>query len=189
MANEASSPPYGTDRIGELRDTERTIAVWRQKAAEHGGHPPLSAFGFSSLDGADCAYRFVVCADPAGGGPTFVIYGSQLARLLELPEAPIFGAPMADQLPPRYASLFIEGCEEAIAQAQPVRMSGFVTHLGQVELYRAAFMPLAVWPKSPVRFVLGSFNRRIGPRASEADADRKTYRLLYEISEGLPPPV
>jgi hypothetical protein len=187
MSKAVPSVPAGSDRLGELRDTERAIALWHQKAAECGGHPPLSVFDFSRMDGGDCAYRFVICADPLGSAHKFLVYGSHFARLLALPEAPAFGVLLADHLPDRYCSLFIEGCEEALAQGQPVNMNRYAVHLGQVELYRAAFMPLAVPPNSPVRFVLGSFNRRIGPKASATGAVRKAYQSLFEASENRRP--
>jgi len=182
MVDSGSPVPVKPGYIGELRDTERAIALWHQKSAEYGGPPPLAAFDFSRLDGGDCAYRFVICADLAAS-PFFLVYGVQFARLLELPKTPSVGAPLADHLPQRYLRLFNEGCEDAIARAHPVPMSGFVAHIDQIELYRAAFMPLARSRKSTARFVLGSFNRRIGPRISDADAVRQTRYWTWDNTQ------
>jgi hypothetical protein len=166
--------------IGELRDTERLIALWRQHASKSGGPPPVTAFDFSRMIGGDWSYRFVICADTEGDDHTFLMYGAQFARLLGLPETPAFGASFNRQLPERYLPLFTEGCGEAIALGEPARMNGFVLHYGQIELYRSVFAPLAMRPNSPAGLILGSFNRRIGPRAHEADAVRKIYNLLSE---------
>jgi hypothetical protein len=114
------------------------------------------------------------------GELTFLIYGSSFAQLLELPAEPISGIPINRQIPERYLPLFSEGCRDATAQAAPVWSSGVVVHYGQIELYRAAFMPLAMQPNSSARLVFGTFNRRIGPKAHSSDAVRTTYNWLSE---------
>jgi len=167
--------------IGELRDTERLVALWRQQASRCGGPPPVTAFDFSRIFiNGDWGYRFVICADTEGDDHTFLMYGAQFARLLGLPQAPDFGAAFRRQLPERYLPLFTEGCGEAIALGNPARINGFVLKYGQIELYRSVFAPLAVQPNSPAGLILGTFNRRIGPRANEADAVRKIHNLLSE---------
>jgi hypothetical protein len=168
--------------VGELRDTELAISLWRQKASEFGRVPPPTAFDFSSVIGA-WNYRFVICTDAGVGELTFLIYGSRFAQLLELPAEPISGIPIARQLPGRYLPLFTEGSREAIAQAAPVRLSGAVVDYGQIELYRAAFMPLAMRPDSFMRLVFGSFNRRIGQEAHSTEAVRSTYNSIFEDTQ------
>ena len=165
---------------GELRDTELAISFWRRKASESDGLPPPTAFDFSRIIGGVWSHRFVICADVVVGELSFLIYGSRFARLFELPEEPITGVPISRQLPGRYLSLFTEGCRDAIAQAAPVRMSGVVVDYGQIELYRAAFMPLAMRQNSSIQLVFGTFNRRIGPEAHSADAVRTTYNWVFE---------
>src|SRR6266404_2027488 len=119
--------------------------------------------------------------EPAvAGEPAFLTYGSRFAQLLELPEQPISGVPITRQLPGRYLRLFTEGCSDAIAQAAPVRLRGAVVDYGQIELYRAAFMPLAMQPNSSMQAVFGTFNRRIGPEAYSSEAFRTTYNWLSE---------
>jgi len=177
-ATDASRPETGL--VGELRDTERAISLWRQKASEFGGVPLPTAFDFSAVIGGAWNYRFVICTDAAVAELTFLIYGSRFAQLLELPAEPISGIPIARQLPGRYLPLFTEGSREAIAQAAPVRLSGAVVHYGQIELYRAAFMPLAMRQDSFMRLVFGSFNRRIGQEAHSTDAVRSTYNSIFE---------
>ena len=177
-ATDASRPEPGL--VGELRDTELAISLWRQKASEFDGVPPPTAFDFSSMIAGTWNHRFVICTDAAVGELTFLIYGSRFAQLLELPSEPVSGVPIARQLPGRYLSLFIEGCREAVAQAAPVRLSGAVVDYGQIELYRAAFMPLAMRQHSLMRLVFGSFNRRIGLKAYSTDAVRATYNSIFE---------
>src|SRR5205807_1684103 len=163
---------------GELRDTELAITFWHQKASEFGGLPPLTAFDFSRMITGAWCHRFVICVDAVEGEPSFLIYGSRFAQLLELPEKPISGVPITRQLPGRYLPLFAEGYSETIAQSAPVRLSGAVVDYGQIELYRAAFMPLATQPNSSMQVVFGTFNRRIGPKAYSSEAVRTTYNWL-----------
>jgi hypothetical protein len=169
--------------VGELRDTEHAISFWRQKASEFGGLPPTEAFDFSRMIAGDWGHRFVICTDPIASELVFLVYGSRFAQLLELPKEPISGIPITGRLPGRYLPLFSEGCREAIAYAAPVRLSGAVVDYGQVELYRAAFMPLAMRENSSMHLVFGTFNRRIGPKAHSSGAVRATYNLLFEGSE------
>ena len=49
-----------------------------------------------------------------------------------------------------------------------------------IALWRPAFMPLAARPKSPLRFVLGSFNRRMGPKVWAADAFRQVHTWVQD---------
>ena len=165
---------------GELRDTEHAIAFWRQKASECGGLPPPTAFDFFRMSSGAWSDRFVICADAVVNEFAFLIYGSRFAKLLEMPEKPRRGIPIARQLPRRYLPLFTDGCGHAIAQAAPVRLSGVVVDYGQIELYRAAFMPLAMRVNSSKQLVFGTFNRRIGPKAYSSDAIRTTYNWLFE---------
>jgi hypothetical protein len=166
--------------VGELRDTELAISLWRRKAAEFGGLPPPTAFDFSGMIGGAWSHRFVICADAVVGELTFLIYGSSFAQLLELPEEPISDISITRQLPGRYLPLFIEGCLDAIARAAPVRSSGAVVDYGQIELYRAAFMPLAMRRNSSIQLVFGTFNRRLGRKAHSADTFRTTYNSIFE---------
>ena len=166
--------------VGELRDTELAISFWRRKASEFGGLPPTEAFDFSRMIVGDWGHRFVICTDAVVSELVFLIYGSSFAQLLELPEEPISGIPITGRLPGRYLPLFSEGCRDAIAYAAPVRLSGAVVDYGQVELYRAAFMPLAMCQNSSMHLVFGTFNRRTGPKAHSSDAVRATYNLLFD---------
>lgn len=169
-----------TSLAGELRDTDRAISFWRWKASAFGGLPPPAAFDFSEMVGGAGSHRFVIRVDAAVGDLSFLIYGSRFAQLLELSGEPIAGVPITRQLPGRYQSLFIRGCRDAIAKAAPVRLSGVVVDYSQIELYRAAFMPLAMRENASMRLVFGTFNRLIGPQAHSSDAVRAMYNSLIE---------
>jgi hypothetical protein len=176
----ASAGRPEAELVGELRDTELAISLWRRKRSEFGGLPPPTAFDFSRMIGGAWSHRFVICADAAAGELTFLIYGSKFAQLLELPHEPSGGIPIVRQLPGRYLPLFTEGCRDAIANAAPVRVSGAVVDYGQIELYRAAFMPLAIRQNSSMQLVFGTFSYRIGPKAHSSAAVRATYNSLFE---------
>src|SRR6202040_1998446 len=145
-----------------------------------GGLPPSTAFELSRMSSGAWSQRFVICAAAVVNELAFLIYGSRFAKLLELPERPTRGIPITRQLPGRYLTLFTEGCRHAIAQGAPVRLSGVVVDYGQIELYRAAFMPLAMQLTSSKQLVFGTFNRRIGPKATSSDAICTTYNWLFE---------
>jgi hypothetical protein len=144
----------------ESRDTERTVRVWHQSAAA-GSIPDLASFDFHRLQ-TDCGYRFLISSDKFLGAAVFILYGSQFARLLELPAQPNSQVPMVRQLPARYRDLFVEGCNDVLLRPEPARFSGGLRHGSSVELYRAAFMPLRgrdAWRP----LIFGTFNRRAVP--------------------------
>lgn len=106
--------------------------------------------------------RFLISSDRCVAAAVFILYGSQFARLLELPETPSPRRPVLHQLPARYRDLFLEGCNDVLLQPEPARFNGAVRHDGDVELYRAAFMPLR--GKDATRpLIYGTFNRRAVP--------------------------
>ena len=88
------------------------------------------------------------------------------------------------------------GCLNAIAESAPVRLSGVVVDYGQIELYRAAFMPLAMPENSSMQLVFGTFNRLIGPQAHSsgsvpslpAPCGRQSDHFLRAASAGFPWP-
>jgi hypothetical protein len=144
----------------ESRDTEHAIRLWHHKAA-NGCPPDLTAFDFQRLQ-TDWGYRFLISSDAFVGAAVFIIYGVQFARLLRLPDRADPRLPMLQQLPARYRDLFVEGCDEVLVKSEPARFSGAVRHDGDVELYRAAFMPLQ--GKNNLRpLIYGTFNRRSVP--------------------------
>jgi hypothetical protein len=158
MASSYSGPVFA----GERRDTDMLLSQWSKEASSYGGPPPITAFDFLKT-----SFRFVIRGNAVVEDYSFLIYGAQFARVLELPETPAIGAPLADQLPLRYLALFLEGCGQALAQTEaPAPVSGRVLEREQIELYRAIFLPLASPTNSQTRLIIGSFNRRIEPRTA-----------------------
>jgi hypothetical protein len=144
----------------ESRDTEQAIRLWHHKTASN-SPPALTAFDFQRLQ-TDWGYRFLVSSDEFVGAAVFIIYGVPFARLLRLPDRADPRLPMLQQLPARYRALFVEGCDEVLVKSEPARFSGAIRHGGDVELYRAAFMPLQ--GNNNLRpLIYGTFNRRTVP--------------------------
>ena len=141
----------------ERRDTELAITLWHEKASQLGSPPPVEAFDLSRT--IDWSYRFIICGEDVNDS-VFLLYGSHFARLLELPEKPNYYDPVIAQLPPRYRSLFTQGCEATSVEPAAAKFSGAVVHNGCTELYRAAFMPMRLRVESMKPIVLGSFNYR-----------------------------
>lgn len=146
----------------EQRESERAVRYWRQKVAQFGGPPPLMAIELSRMLNRDWRHRFLISTDPAVENYTFLIYGQGIARLLDLPDEAVSQVPMIRQLPERYVPIFVGGCREAVERSTPARKTGtFERWDGRVELYRAAFMPVAVRPNSLTSLVYGAFNSRL----------------------------
>jgi hypothetical protein len=150
-----------SELASERRDTERAVTLWHQKAAELGWPPPLEAFDLSRMT-SDWAYRFVICGEDVEHS-VFLLYGTQLARLLGLPEKANYCDPMIVQLPEPYRPLFAEGCGEVITASAPARFSGAIEHHGRTEYYRAAFLPVKLRVGALRPIVFGSFNCRAVP--------------------------
>ena len=146
------------DLASEHRDTERAIHLWRQKLS-NGLPPEATAFDLHRVQ-VDWGYRFVISTDVFLQSAVFIIYGIQFGRIFNLPQEPNSFVPILDQLPRRYHELFIDGCGEVLSNPEPARFSGALRHGSQLELYRAAFMPLRAG--SPL--ILGTFNRRVVDR-------------------------
>ena len=162
----------------ESRDTERAIRLWHQKAANR-GLPDLTTFDFHRLK-TDWGFRFLISTDELLEAAVFIIYGVPFANLLSLPEKPKLGIPVLTQLPPRYRGLFREGCAEVLCHPEPARFSGGIRYAGNLELYRAAFMPLQGSASRPL--IYGTFNRRAVPFSTL----RKTTRARHVGSDKAP---
>jgi hypothetical protein len=157
-ADRPRGAPSETIFGGELRDAERAIQLWNRKASEFGRPPPASAFNIGEL--ASDSHRFFICADlVVHEDSALILYGATFAKLLGLPARPRLDMPLLSQIPTRYQPLFVEGCDRAIEEAMPVRFNGAVAHGEDIELYRAAFMPLKMLTTT-LQFIYGSFSYR-----------------------------
>jgi hypothetical protein len=166
----------------ELRDTERAIILWQDKAAEFGGVPPDTTLELCESVEDDGSYRFVICTDEANDDRTFLSYGPKFAELFQLSIRVQTDVPINRALPDHSVAVFEEGCRQAIAQLKPVRMSGALLHHDVVELYRAAFMPLAARYGRFMR-VFGSFNQKTITLPSDpAERSRQLDQILARDS-------
>lgn len=164
----------------ECRDTERAIRLWHQKTT-NGRPPDLTAFDFHRLQ-TDWGYRFVISGDKFLDSAVFIVYGFQFAKLLSLPDKPNSFTPMVRQLPARYHDLFLEGCAEVLLQPEPARFSGAVRYGSDVELYRAAFMPLVAGDRSRP-LIYGTFNRRAVPLSALRGFSLSKHLLSDRLSD------
>jgi hypothetical protein len=154
--------PARTADPAELREGERALRLWESRAAQYGMPPPLRAFDLAQMLLDDWAHRFLISADAIVENHAFLIYGSNFARLLGLPERPVPLVPMMPQLPPHYRGVFAKGCSEAVAEQMPVRLSGILDlGDGRRDAYRVTFAPIRTQPSSLTQLVYGAFNRRL----------------------------
>jgi hypothetical protein len=143
----------------ERRESERAIAYWERKTAEIGATPTVASLDLGEIHSAGWAHRFVIAVDPVIENSALLMYGSNFARLLDLPERGAPHIPMARQLPRRFSELFVRGCGDAHERKIPIRIEGEVARGdGKRELYRAAFIPVGVKPNSLTHLAFGAFN-------------------------------
>ena len=147
------------ERTNERRDIQRTIDLWQRNMAEGRVLPEVGTFDFSSMK-RDWGNRFLICSDLNIESAAFVMYGAQLARLLDLPETVQAIVPLFHQIPERYRPIFAEGCNKAMTQAAPARFSGTFNYDFQVELYRGVFLPIRLHPSWSKRLIFGSLSYR-----------------------------
>jgi len=108
----------------ERRETERLLVYWKQMAEQLGHAPTLMSLDLSEMGTDDWAYRFIISINAVVENSGLLIYGSKFARLLDLPATPDPHVPMIEQLPQRFAPLFVKGCGDAEAKQ---RFSGRYT--------------------------------------------------------------
>jgi hypothetical protein len=151
--------PKGPQPAKKRRDVERAIEHWQRHAPGDDAVPRLPAFDFASIKG-DWSHRFLICAERSAENAAFVAYGTQFARLLDLPDAVTAVVPLDQQIPARYRPLFTEGCSNALTHQVPARFSGAFEHYFTAELFRAVFLPIQLHASWSKWLVFGSFNCR-----------------------------
>jgi hypothetical protein len=145
----------------ERRESERVIAYWEEKRRELGADAAVGALGLDRIGSPEWSNRFLIAADPVIEQSLLLMYGHNFAALLELPERPRTDLPLLRQVPPRYGSLFRQGCTEVRRDGAPVRLEGEVARDdGRVEQYRAGFIPVGVKPQALTWLAFGAFNSR-----------------------------
>src|SRR6266851_2042330 len=138
----------------ERRQAERAITYWEQKAAEVRSRPTLTQLDpGEAIDDESWAHRFVIAPDQVAEVSTFLMCGSNAARLLELSDAPLKYALMFRKMPRRFLEIFTRGCSDAISAGAPARLEGAIEQDdGRRELYRTVFMPIGA------NLVFGAYN-------------------------------
>ncbi len=153
----------------ERRESERAIAYWEHKVAELGKSPTVGALDLGEIHTESWSHRFVIAVDPVVENSALLMYGTDFARLLELPFKGTPHVPMVRQLPKRFSDVFKRGCGDAHMQKSPVRIEGEIEREdGRRELYRAAFIPVGVKENSLTHLAFGAFNSRVSETALAA---------------------
>jgi hypothetical protein len=148
--------------VTERREAERAISDWEEERRRLGRELALMTLNASEMVSEKWSHRFIIAVDPTVEYCSLLFYGAKFAALMGLPEKPNHSIPMVEQLPSRYAPVFTKGCTDATLLGTPVRMQGAVDREdGRQELYRAAFIPLAVTPNRQQRLAFGAFNCRV----------------------------
>lgn len=143
------------------RQAERTIRYWSETISRLDEPATVAALDLGAIDTEDWAHRFVVGIGSAIEDTALLIYGAAFARLLDLPPKPVRARALCRVLPKPVAEIFLRGCHDAVAPNAPVQVEGEIERDdGQRELFRAAFIPVGVADRAPVRFAFGAFNSR-----------------------------
>jgi hypothetical protein len=143
----------------ERRESERAIRYWEKKIEKLGRSATVAALDLAEINTADWSHRFVIAVDPVVENSSLLLYGSDFAKLLDLPPKGTPHVPMVRQLPRHLSNVFMQGCGDAHNQRQPVRLEGEVARPdGKMELYRAAFIPVGVKENSLTHLAFGAFN-------------------------------
>jgi len=144
------------------RETDRLLAYWEGRLAELGGELTIAGLDLDQANSRDWSNRFLISVDSFIERSSLLLYGPQFARLLGLPGKPRAELPMMRQIPTRYTDLFMHGCADALREMAPVEFAGAVERAdGQIEQYRAVFVPIGVKPNALTWFAFGAFNDRI----------------------------
>jgi len=143
----------------ERREAERAIFYWEKKIERLGKAATVAALDLGEINSKDWAHRFVIAVDPVVENSSLLLYGSDFAKLLDLPPKGTPHVPMVRQLPRHLSRVFMQGCGDAHSQRLPIRLEGEATrHDGKFELYRAAFIPVGVKENSLTHLAFGAFN-------------------------------
>src|ERR1700738_353258 len=83
----------------ERRESERAIAYWEKKLEALGPTATVAALDLGEINTADWSHRFVIAVDPVVENSSLLLYGSNFAKLLDLPTKGAPHVPMVRQLP------------------------------------------------------------------------------------------
>jgi hypothetical protein len=156
-------PPAGSEK----RQGERLIKYWEEKIAQYntGAQVRSLAHDLAAMHTEDWAHRFVVATDLAFEDISLLLYGSNIAKLLDVPPERTQGQAPAIRHS-RFFEAFQRGCVDAVKRNGPVRLEGVLEwEDGRQELFRCAFIPIEAEEGATVRLVLGAFNCRFADNA------------------------
>src|ERR1700730_15549959 len=143
----------------ERRESERAIAYWEKKIEKLGRSATVAALDLAEMNSPDWSHRFVIAVDPVVENSSLLLYGTDFAKLLDLPPKGTPHVPMVRQLPRHLSRVFMQGCGDAHNQRAPIRLEGEVRREdGKLELYRAAVIPVRVNENSLTHLAFGAFN-------------------------------
>jgi hypothetical protein len=143
----------------ERRESERAIRYWENKIEKLGRNATVAALDLGEINSSGWSHRFVIAVDPVVENSSLLLYGSDFAKLLDLPQKGTPHVPMVRQLPRHLSTVFMQGCGDAHNQRQPIRLEGEIARPdGKFELYRAAFIPVGVKENSLTHLAFGAFN-------------------------------
>jgi hypothetical protein len=149
----------------ERRESERAIRYWEKKCENLGKSPTVAALDLGEINSEDWSHRFVIAVDPMVENSSLLLYGSEFAKLLDLPPKGTPHVPMVRQLPRHLSRVFMQGCGDAHNLREPIRIEGEIPREdGKMELYRAAFIPVGVKENSLTHLAFGAFNSCIVDR-------------------------
>jgi hypothetical protein len=160
MSADMTREPKAEELTGrERRESERAIRYWEKKVATLGKSATVAALDLGEINSADWSHRFVIAVDPVVENSSLLLYGSDFAKLLDLPPKGTPHVPMVRQLPRHLSNVFMRGCGDAHHMRQAIRLEGEVPRPdGKLELYRAAFIPVGVKENSLTHLAFGAFN-------------------------------
>jgi hypothetical protein len=143
----------------ERRESERAISYWEKKIEKLGRSATVAALDLGDINSKDWSHRFVIAVDPVVENSSLLLYGTDFAKLLDLPPKGTPHVPMVRQLPRHLSRVFMQGCGDAHNNRAPIRLEGEVPREdGKTELYRAAFIPVGVKENSLTHLAFGAFN-------------------------------
>jgi hypothetical protein len=165
LSSARETTPEGDEPVltgKERRESERAIRYWEKKCEGLGKSPTVAALDLGEINSEDWSHRFVIAVDPMVENSSLLLYGSNFAKLLDLPPKGTPHVPMVRQLPRHLSRVFMQGCGEAHDKREPIRVEGEIQREdGKMELYRAAFIPVGVKENSLTHLAFGAFNSRI----------------------------
>src|SRR3984885_4708076 len=105
----------------ERRESERAISYWEKKIEKLGKSATVAALDLGEINSQDWSHRFVIAVDPVVENSSLLLYGSDFAKLLDLPPKGTPHVPMVRQLPRHLSSVFMPGCGDAHTPRSPIR--------------------------------------------------------------------